>query len=251
MILEQILLAASIITGLLVFLGWLKKFNEGDSAFVDYGRALFPVIIIVFALRSFLAEPFRIPSGSMLPTLHLGDFILVNKAAYGIRLPIIYKKVISTGEPDRGDVMVFRYPENPEINFIKRVVGLPGDTVDVQGKKLTINGKPIKQILQDENHQAQDSGQGYPSLRYLEELGDISHDILIRRGSRGGRSFNGTIPQGQYFVLGDNRDNSRDSRYWGFVPEENLVGRAFFIWFAWDIAGGSGVDWPRIGTQIE
>lgn len=250
MILEWILLGLAIVTGLFTLLGKLKGLREGESTLVDYGRSLFPVIIIVFALRSFLVEPFRIPSGSMLPTLHLGDFILVNKAAYGIRLPIRYDKVIPTGEPERGDVMVFRFPENPKINFIKRVVGLPGDTVRVVGRNVYINGQKIDQQLVDENHQVKDTGRGYVSNRYVEQLGEVSHDILLRRGGRGSKGFEDQVPEGHYFVLGDNRDNSRDSRYWGFVPEKNLVGRAFFIWFAWDVVGGGGVDWGRIGTVI-
>ena len=251
MVLEQILLLLALITGLLVLLGKLKDMPEGRSTMVDYGRSLFPVIMIVFVLRSFIVEPFRIPSGSMLPTLHLGDFILVNKAAYGLRLPIIYKKIISTGSPERGDVMVFRFPENPKINFIKRVVGLPGDQVRVEGRSLYINGSLIQQEIADANHQTKDVHGGYISHRFTEQLGSVTHDILVRRGGRGSKGFDGTVPEGHFFVLGDNRDNSRDSRYWGFVAEDKLVGRAFFIWFAWDVASGGGVDWGRIGTVIE
>lgn len=251
MVLEWILLTLALITGLLVLLGKLRKMPEGRSIMVDYGRSLFPVILIVFVLRSFIVEPFRIPSGSMLPTLHLGDFILVNKAAYGLRLPIIYKKIIPTGEPKRGDVMVFRFPENPKINFIKRVVGLPGDKVRVVGRAVYINGVSIDQTLVDGNHQTADLRGGYASNRYVEELDEVTHDILLRKGGRGSKGFDGIVPDGQYFVMGDNRDNSRDSRYWGYVPGENLVGRAFFIWFAWNVVDGGGVDWGRIGTVID
>ena len=250
MVLEWILLVLTLITGALVWLGRVKKMPEGRSTFVDYGRSLFPVILIVFILRSFIVEPFRIPSGSMLPTLHLGDFILVNKAAYGLRLPIVYKKVIPTGSPARGDVMVFRFPTDPKVNFIKRVVGLPGDKVRVVGRNLYINGNKIDQQLVDDNHQTNDIRGGYVSNRYLETLDEVKHDILMRRGGPGSRSFEGVVPEGEYFVLGDNRDNSRDSRYWGFVPEENLVGKAFFIWFAWDVVNGGGVNWSRIGGSI-
>lgn len=250
MVLEWILLVLALLTGSLVLLGKHKRMPEGRSTFVDYGRSLFPVIMIVFVLRSFIVEPFRIPSGSMLPTLHLGDFILVNKAAYGLRLPIIYKKIIPTGSPERGDVMVFRFPENPKINFIKRVVGLPGDSVRVVGRTVYINGLKIAQKLIDDDHQTSDR-RTYISNRYEEQLGDVTHDILIRRGGRGSRGFDGVVPEGHYFVLGDNRDNSRDSRYWGFVPEENLVGRAFFIWMAWDVVNGGGVDWGRIGSMVD
>jgi len=251
MVLEWILLVLALVTGLLVLLGRLKKMSEGRSIMVDYGRSLFPVIMIVFVLRSFIVEPFRIPSGSMLPTLHLGDFILVNKAAYGLRLPIVYRKVVPTGEPERGDVMVFRYPENPKINFIKRVIGLPGDKVKVVGRTVYINGEQLEQELVDANHQAADLRGGYPSNRYLEQIDDVKHDILQRKGGRGSKGFDGVVPQGHYFVMGDNRDNSRDSRYWGFVPEDNLVGRAFFIWFSWDVVKGGGVNWSRIGSVID
>lgn len=250
MVLEWILLVLALLTGSLVVLGKIKRMPEGRSTFVDYGRSLFPVIMIVFVLRSFIVEPFRIPSGSMLPTLHLGDFILVNKAAYGLRLPIVYHKVVPTGSPERGDVMVFRFPENPKINFIKRVVGLPGDRIRVVGRTLYINGNKVQQQLVDDNHQTNDR-RAYVSNRYLETLDDATHNILVRRGGRGSKGFDGVVPKGHYFVLGDNRDNSRDSRYWGFVPEENLVGRAFFIWMAWDVVNGGGVDWGRIGETID
>ncbi len=251
MVLEWILLTLALVTGLLVLLGKLKKMPEGRSIMVDYGRSLFPVILIVFVLRSFMVEPFRIPSGSMLPTLHLGDFILVNKAAYGLRLPIIYKKIIPTGEPERGDVTVFRFPENPKINFIKRVVGLPGDKIRVVGRTVYVNGAKLEQTLVDGNHQTADLRGGYTSNRYVENIDEVTHDILLRKGGRGAKGFDGIVPDGQYFVMGDNRDNSRDSRYWGYVPSENLVGRAFFIWFAWDVVNGGGVDWGRIGRIID
>ena len=251
MILEWVLLILTIFTGFFTLLGRFQRLREGHSILVDYSRSLFPVILIVFALRSFLIEPFRIPSGSMLPTLHLGDFILVNKSAYGIRLPITYQKVVPTGQPKRGDIAVFRYPVDEKINFIKRIVGLPGDQVQVIGRKLYINGKQVEQYLASQNHQTQDVGRGYVSSRYVEKLGEVTHDILVRRGSQGPKGFEGVVPEGEFFVLGDNRDNSKDSRYWGFVPEKNLVGRAFFIWFAWNVADGGGVDWGRIGSSIK
>jgi len=221
---------------------------------VDLSRSLFPVFFIVLVLRSFLVEPFRIPSGSMMPTLLVGDFILVNKFTYGIRLPILNVKVIDIGFPERGDVVVFRYPENPSIPYIKRVVGLPGDHISYHStnKVLYINGEPVVQ-----NFKAVYQGVGAGSNmtgaeEYIEFLpGDEDqHSILIipQRSSQAG--FNEmTVPEGEYFVLGDNRDNSRDSRYWGTVPEENLVGRAFFIWMNWDLSNG-GISWQRPGTHI-
>ena len=212
---------------------------------LDWTAGLFPVILIVFLLRSFLFEPFKIPSGSMIPTLAIGDLILVNKFEYGIRLPVINKKIIDVGDPQRGDVMVFRYPVDPRLDYIKRVVGLPGDVVSYQNQQLRINGelvptKPLGEFYDED------------SMRYVpefsEQLGHATHRILVdpkRPAFYGGdqKSFpfhencsyspEGVVckvPPGHYFMMGDNRDNSQDSRFWGFVPNENIVGRAFFIW---------------------
>ncbi len=250
MVLEWILLVASVITGIAVLWGKLSAKEEGESTIVDYGRALFPVVIIVFALRSFVAEPFRIPSGSMLPTLHLGDFILVNKSAYGIKLPIIYKKVIPTGSPERGDVVVFRYPRDPKVNYIKRLVGLPGDKIEARNGRLMINGVEVESEITKQNHIANDRRR-YTGTIKSEVLGDVTHDILATGRSRQNQYDRVVVPEGHYFVMGDNRDNSSDSRVWGFVPEEYMVGRAFFIWMSWKVISGGGIDWGRIGTVIE
>lgn len=211
---------------------------------LEYTAGLFPVIAIVFLLRSFLFEPFRIPSGSMLPTLHVGDFILVNKYEYGLRLPVANTKVLEIGAPKRGDVIVFRYPVDTSIDYIKRVVGVPGDTVEYRNKVLYVNG--VEQKLStprdfiDENTMV-------TLTEYDETLGDVNHLVAFdhRRPSwvpEGAISkkepsctYNETgfvckVPDGHYFAMGDNRDNSEDSRYWGFVPDENLVGRAVLIW---------------------
>jgi len=211
---------------------------------VEYSVSFFPVILAVFVLRSFVVEPFKIPSGSMMPTLLIGDFILVNKFTYGIRLPIVNRKVISINEPKRGDVMVFRYPPDPSLDYIKRVVGLPGDRIEYRGKRLWINGReipldPIGDYLSRERMQY--------SQRYLERLNGVEHEILLERDVPSlpsyGRAFphsgncnyntegmSCVVPAGHYFMMGDNRDNSSDSRVWGFVPDENIVGKAFFIW---------------------
>ncbi len=216
---------------------------------VEYAVSFFPIILIVLVLRSFLAEPFRIPSGSMLPTLQVGDFILVNKFSYGIRLPLFGLKVIDIDEPARGDVVVFRFPEDPSVDYIKRIVGLPGDTIRYQNKTVYINGQPAEQksegIYTGMGEGIRVSG---ASLR-TEHLGDIDHRILVqtsRRFSEG--EF--IVPAGRYFVMGDNRDNSNDSRFWGTVPEENLVGKAFMIWMNWD-SSISSVHWNRIGMRIQ
>jgi signal peptidase I len=211
---------------------------------LDWTAGLFPVILIVFLLRSFLFEPFKIPSGSMIPTLLVGDLILVNKYHYGIRLPVINKKIIANHDPQRGDVMVFRYPVDPTVDYIKRVVGVPGDEVSYLNKKLTINGKPVITTPLPDYYDED-------SLRYTqqwrEQLGDVTHDILTSTDRPPGvtpfddflhkdacrYSAEGVVckvPAGEYFMMGDNRDNSQDSRYWGFVPDENIVGRAFFVW---------------------
>ena len=252
-----ILLVATLVTGIiwgldaLLFAKKRKATAEIDKEtgkpkeplLVEYARFLFPVVLIVLLLRGFVAEPFRIPSGSMLPTLESGDFILVNKFAYGIRPPVWNRKIIDIADPERGDVIVFRYPENPSIDYIKRVVGVPGDKIAYYNKVLYINGKRIEQeplgVYQE----------GFPNLkRFKERLDDAEHDILINVMYPAG-DFVETVPENSYFVLGDNRDNSRDSRFWGFVPDENLVGEAFMIWMNWE--WGHWPKWGRIGTIIE
>jgi signal peptidase I len=222
---------------------------------LDWTAGLFPVIIIVFLLRSFLFEPFKIPSGSMVPTLLVGDLILVNKFHYGIRLPVINKKILDNNAVKRGDVMVFRYPPDPRVDYIKRVVGLPGDEVAYLNQKLRINGQEVPTTAQAEFYD-EDSLRVAP--RFTEKLGTLEHSILVdpRRGSFYGGddkrfpfhencrySPEGVVckvPQGHYFMMGDNRDNSQDSRYWGFVPDENIVGRAFFVWMNFGNLGRIG-----------
>ncbi|HCX86549.1 MAG TPA: signal peptidase I [Gammaproteobacteria bacterium] len=216
---------------------------------VEYSRAFFPVILAVFLLRAFIVEPFRIPSGSMLPSLFIGDFILVSKSSYGIKLPILKHQIVPMGNPERGDVMVFRFPKDPKTNFIKRVIGTPGDVVSYHNKRLSINGEPLPLEtveLLDWPTEAQDGR----VKTFLEQIDTDTHTILIDTRSAS-RSMRVKVPQGHYFVMGDNRDHSNDSRYWGFVPEEFVVGKAFFIWFSWDSAGGGGVNWGRIGNLID
>ncbi len=220
-----------------------------EPTLVEYAKSFFPVILAVLLLRSFLVEPFRIPSGSMMPTLLVGDFILVNKFAYGIRLPVANNKVIDLGAPERGDVVVFRFPKDPDIDYIKRVVGVPGDHLVYANKTLYVNGEQVPQIpIGDYVGIGSGLSMSGASMR-REMLGDAEHDILVVPGSHG-INADVVVPADHYFVMGDNRDNSNDSRYWGFVPDENLVGRAFMIWMNWDSAA-SGVAWDRLGDSIQ
>ena len=244
-----ILLVLTVVTGILYAVDVLKfrnlrAKNAKEPIWVEWGASFFPVILVVFVLRSFLFEPFKIPSGSMMPTLLVGDFILVNKFTYGIRLPVINKKIIDLNSPQRGDVMVFRYPEDPSLDYIKRVVGVPGDTVAYQNKRLSINGQPVETTrIADYLHPER----LYYSEQYVARMGDVEYRYLndsdapafipdaARFPYRDNCTYNAAgvvckVPEGNYFVMGDNRDNSRDSRFWGFVPEQNIVGKAFFVW---------------------
>ncbi|KPA92935.1 MULTISPECIES: signal peptidase I [Pseudomonas] len=217
----------------------VEKLNK-EPLLVEYGKSFFPVLFIVLVLRSFLVEPFQIPSGSMKPTLDVGDFILVNKFSYGIRLPVIDKKVIPVGDPQRGDVMVFRYPSDPNVNYIKRVVGLPGDTVRyTSDKRLFVNGESVAEQLV-----GNEPGMLGSAELYKEKLGAVEHLIRKEMGRyRAPPDHEWKVPAGHYFMMGDNRDNSNDSRYWddpnipkellGMVPDENIVGKAFAVWMSW------------------
>lgn len=221
---------------------------------LEYTAGLFPVIAVVFFLRSFLVEPFKIPSGSMIPTLLIGDLILVNKFSYGVRLPVIHTKILDVGSPSRGDVMVFRYPQNPAQDYIKRVVAIPGDKISYENKRLRINGTEVPLAPAGEFY---DSDRLTYSRQYSEKLGEIDHKILTEldkpsfispvnafpfrdQCNYSGGGVSCTVPPGHYFMMGDNRENSLDSRFWGFVPEANLVGKAFFIWMNFS-------DFKRIG----
>ena len=219
-----------------------------ESTWVEYCKSFFPVILAVLLLRSFLVEPFRIPSGSMMPTLLVGDFILVNKCAYGIRVPVLNRKVVEIDKPERGEVVVFRYPKNPSVDYIKRVVGLPGDKLGYYNKILSINDEPAGQMPAGV-YIGKGSGVSMSGAsERREQLGDVQHDILVMPRTPG-LEGDYVVGEDEYIVMGDNRDNSNDSRYWGTVPEANLVGKAFRVWMKWDGANG-GVDWDRLGKKI-
>jgi signal peptidase I len=245
-----ILFILLVVTGLVALADrlWLRKrraATEKEPWWIEYPKSFFPVILIVFVLRSFIVEPFKIPSGSMIPTLQIGDFILVNKFTYGIRLPIIHRKIVAMNEPQRGDVMVFRYPEDPSLDYIKRVIGVPGDKISYVNKRLSVNGEPVPvSPLPDYVHPERLT----LARQFVETVGGREHRILLEDDAPSSvpyakqfpfrenctyntEGFTCTVPPGKYFMMGDNRDNSSDSRVWGFVPEANIVGKAFFIWF--------------------
>jgi signal peptidase I len=224
---------------------------EKQPLLAEYARSFFPVILVVFVLRSFIVEPFRIPSGSMLPSLYIGDFILVNKFVYGLRVPVLNDKFVEVSSPQRGDVVVFRFPSDPSVNYIKRVVGIPGDRIVYANKKLYINGEPVEQSDPRPYEFEEVGKRSIQAMRLSENLGEGAHDIVVDSRKEGGGPLEKVVPPEHYFVMGDNRDYSNDSRFWGFVPDRLVVGRAFFIWFSWDAANGGGVNWTRIGMNID
>ena len=227
--------------------------GANEPILVEYAKSFFPVILVVFFVRSFIVEPFKIPSGSMMPTLLAGDYILVNKFTYGLRVPILNNTFINVNKPSRGDVFVFHYPPEPSIDYIKRVVGLPGDRISYQDKRLTINGK-LLDVQDMGSYEYVMSGLNIVTAKqYKEQLGSVQHSILIHDivgnydadaiGAKFANNEEIVVPAGHYLAMGDNRDNSSDSRVWGFVPERNLVGKAFFIWMNFD-------QGSRIGNAI-
>jgi signal peptidase I len=248
--LALILTALTLISGVVVGLDkFVWKTAEKDSRekpggreiLVEYSRSFFPVLLFVLVVRSFIFEPFRIPSGSMMPTLLEGDFIFVKKYSYGLRLPVTETKIFETGEPQRGDVLVFRLPSDPSVNYIKRVIGLPGDMIVYERHRLTINGEEVPLEVHPE---ASDD-----EPRFVEQLGEREHEILITNAAYMVRDGVYRVPEGHYFVMGDNRDNSRDSRFIDAIPESHLVGEAVRIWMHMD-----GLTWPRwdrIGHKIQ
>lgn len=244
---EEILVLATIITGLVYLLDVLvfkkKRHNKKTPMLIEQCRSIFPVLVLVLVLRSFLAEPFRIPSGSMKPTLLEGDFILVNKYTYGVRLPVLGTKVLSLGEPQRGDIVVFRHGKSQDL--IKRIVGIPGDRIEYKDKKLYVNGHPVyTEFLR------RTSDDGLLAEENLVEIGKVKHHSYIYPQRMIEHTYTDiTVPEGAYFVMGDNRDNSKDSRAWGFLSDKDLIGKAFLTWMSWD-GEKNDIRWNRIGRSI-
>ncbi len=238
------ILAATGLIWLLDSLFWRKKRTAGSAepVIVEYSKSFFPVILAVFLIRSFIIEPFKIPSGSMMPTLLAGDFIVVNKFTYGLRVPILNNTFVEISKPQRGDVAVFHFPPDPSIDYIKRIIGVPGDKIAYRNKQLFINGEPVEMRLVGDYQYVASGLNMVTAKHYREQLGEVNHDVLIEES---GLTVDGEteVPPGHYFAMGDNRDNSKDSRSWGFVPEDNLVGKAFLIWWNFD-------DFGRIGSTI-
>ena len=266
---EALLLIFTIATGIIWFCDkrwWSKTRNAAYKAktgktelsreeseeitpwLIDYARSFFPILLAVFFIRSFIVEPFRIPSESMLPGLMAGDYILVNKYQYGVRLPVFRNKIIPLSEPERGDVLVFQYPVDPNDNFIKRVIGLPGDVISYEQGNLYINGELAPKEWLESITRFNQAGMFNEVELFAQQLGEHNFEIYERDGP--GRSVPYfEVPEGHYFAMGDNRNDSDDSRVWGVVPEENIIGRAFFIWMSWD----SDESWfrvNRIGKSI-
>ncbi|EKD70216.1 MAG: Signal peptidase I [uncultured bacterium] len=255
---ELILFYATLITGVIalidiLFLAPRRRQRTGKTKkmpiIIDYARSFFPVLLIVFLLRSFLFEPFRIPSGSLEPTLLIGDFILVNKYDYGVRLPVVHKKLWGEGTPKRGDIIVFRWPPNPSVDFIKRVIGVPGDRISYIDKTLYVNDHKVEQVDLNMATSSDETGVQVQAMMKMENLLGVKHKIYVEADKNSRNYYNVVVPEGMYFVMGDNRDESADSRYWGFVPDKNIVGKAVLVWMSWD-NNKMLPRWNRMGSMI-
>lgn len=231
----------------------VKKFPQAKKAnfptIIDYARSFLPILLIVLIIRSFLFQPYRIPTGSLEPTIMPGDLILVNQYDYGLHVPLWNKKIVNISEPKRGQIALFRWPVNPAVTFVKRVVGLPGDRISYQNKVLYINGKEMPQKFIKDTLEIGDDGRTWKAKEYEEDLDNIKH-LIILRPDRPAQDFEGFIvPKGRYLMIGDNRDDSDDSRSWGAVPVQDFIGRAILIWMSWD-SQNYRVRWERIGNCL-
>jgi len=252
-----ILLVLTVFTGVitvvdLVFAVFTKRSLKSTSVTVEYARSFFPVLLLVLLIRSFAFQPYRVPTGSLEPTIMPGDFILVNQYDYGLRLPVWHTKFYKTGEPKVGQIGLFRFPVNPKVTFVKRVIGVPGDHISYINKVLYINGKKQPQVFIKEA--SDEEGPFNIKVKLYEEtLNGVKHDILVNPERPTLDFYNIVVPKGEYFMMGDNRDDSEDSRYWGFVPENDFIGKALFVWFSWNSHTDSitkKIRWDRIGTSL-
>jgi signal peptidase I len=249
---------AVVVTGVIALLDvlfWAKKRDregEKQSRTIEYARAFFPVLLLVLLIRSFLAQPYRVPSSSLAPTILPGDFIAVKQYAYGLHLPVLNTKIVNIGEPKHGQIFLFRYPLNENITFIKRVVGVPGDHIVYKNKVLTINGVEAKQKLIAQTHYIDENGTYFTENLIEENLDGVKHLIYVQPEGGETQDIDVVVPPHHYFAMGDNRDDSGDSRIWGFVPEENLIGQAFWIFMSWDgkASGWDKIRWHRLGSGV-
>ena len=247
-ILTSLVLISGVITLVdILFLAKKRVANKKQPLVIEYARSFFPMLLLVWVIRSFLIQPYRVPTGSLEPTILPGDFIVVNQFAYGFRFPIFNIKFFDVGEPKRGDIVLFHSPVDPII-LVKRVIGLPGDHVVYKNKILTINGHQISQKPAGLDLDVEDKF-FTPVQVKVEQLDNVEHKIFIKSGYNEWEKIDVIVPTGSYFMMGDNRDSSADSRFFGFVPEKNLIGKAFGIWMSWD-SGGMRVRWKRIGQKI-
>jgi len=244
---------------MLLFRKKRKKSGQKDPVLIEYCRSFFPVLLLVWVVRSFIVQPYKVPTGSLEPTVMPGDFIAVNQFAYGIKFPIGNFKLIPTGEPKRGDIVLFHYPPNPKVIYVKRLIGEPGDTISYKNKVLTINGKvQTQKFLGHDYDYGNAPGETQPVDVYEEDLNGRWHKIFRRpyvapndfkMATDSAGDFTYVVPKGHYFMMGDNRDNSQDSRYFGAVPERNIIGKAFGVWMSWDPVHHR-VRWHRIGDSL-
>jgi len=251
-----ILLAVTLFTGVVTLVDWLycRKYGKTKSmpTIIEYCRAFFPVLLAVLVIRSFLFQPYRVPTGSLEPTVMPGDLILVDQFQYGLNMPVYDSKLVPISEPKTGQIALFYYPVNHAVTFVKRVIGVPGDRISYIDKVFYINGKKMKQTYVGEALDSDGGGQFWPVKVYREDLNGVEHNIYVRPDVPARNFYNLVVPKGHYFMVGDNRDNSDDSRYWGFVPEEDFIGRALYVWFSWDSEATfpNKVRWGRIGNKL-
>ena len=250
-----ILSSVVILTGVVTLIDMLflakkrKAKNKKQPWWVEYSRSFFPVLFLVWGVRSFVIQPYRVPTGSLEPTVVPGDFIAVKQYEYGLRLPVIRKKILDINEPKVGQIALFHWPVDPKIIFVKRVIGVPGDHIVYKNKVLTINGKVMKQTFVKDGYDQEPGQKSTPVVIKREDLNGIEHEIQVRKGFNESGGFALTVPKGMYFMMGDNRDNSDDSRFWGFVPEKDLIGEAFGIFMSWN-SNTHSIRWNRIGKGL-